>query len=215
MPTVLITREHAAPLSDLLADRGVESVHVPMLQLVGTGARAPDGQPDHVLVTSAAAVRFATGLSDAVSKGRVVAVGPATARALEGAGVRVHAVGQSGGVDALDLVPHGSGSVWYIGAREPSPGLDAALAARGLTRWAVYRAMKRPVTVADGGLDALVFTSGRTIEAYVEANGLPQLPVAVLGPSTRAAAERLSIQVDACAARPTLDALADAVAELV
>ena len=71
------------------------------------------------------------------------------------------------------------------------------------------------MVVADGGLDALVFTSGRTIEAYVEANGLPQLPVAVLGLSTRAAAERLGIQVDACAARPTLDALADAVAELV
>ena len=76
MPTVLITREHAAPLSDLLAARGVESVHVPMLQLVGTGARAPDGQPDHVLVTSATAVRFATALSDVVSGGRVVAVGP-------------------------------------------------------------------------------------------------------------------------------------------
>ena len=84
MPTVLITREHAAPLSDLLAPWG-ESVHVPMLQLVGTGARPTEGSLTMSL-TSATAVRFATALGDAVSGGRVVAVGPATARALEDAG---------------------------------------------------------------------------------------------------------------------------------
>lgn len=189
-------------------------MHVPMLRLVGMGAQAPSGRPDHVLVTSAAAVRFATGLSEAVSEAKLVAVGPATAAALESAGLRVHLVGRSGGIAALEMIPAGS-CVWYVGAQQPSVGLDIALRARQVTRWAVYRAEMRPVVVQDEGLDAVVFTSGRTIEAYVQANGVPRLPVVVLGPTTRGVADRLGVHVEACADEPTLNRLADAVASLL
>ena len=214
MPTVLITREHALPLSDLLAARGIGSVHVPMLRLVGTGAQAPDGVPGQVLVTSAAAVRFAPGLVDILADADLVAVGPATASALEAAGLCVKAVGEGGGVAALALLRPDAGDVWYLGAEQPSPGLDAALSARGITRWAVYRAEMQPVAVREEGIDAVVFTSGRTVEAYVQANGIPQLPVAVLGPSTQDAADELGLHVSVCAARPTLADLAEAIAGL-
>lgn len=113
---------------------------------------------------------------------------------------------------ALDLLDSGSGIVWYLGAANPSPGLDAALSTREVTRWSVYRAEMRPAVVQDDGIDAVIFTSGRTIEAYVRANGIPRLPVAVLGPSTQHAAERLGVHVSVRAERPTLSALADAVA---
>jgi len=73
----------------------------------------------------------------------------------------------------------------------------------------------QPTVVADEGLDVLVFTSGRTIEAYVEANGRPRLPVVVLGPTTLEVAEQHGVRVSACAERPTLTALADAVATVV
>ena len=72
----------------------------------------------------------------------------------------------------------------------------------------------QPVAVREEGIDAVVFTSGRTVEAYVQANGVPQLPVAVLGPSTQDAADELGLHVSVCAARPTLADLAEAIAGL-
>ena len=90
----------------------------------------------------------------------------------------------------------------------------AALSDRGITRWSVYRTEMQPVAVPQEGIDAVVFTSGRTVEAYVQANGVPELPVAVLGPSTQDAAEKLGLQVSVCAERPTLADLAEAIAGL-
>ena len=185
-----------------------------MLRLVGTGARAPHGKPRQVLVTSPAAVRFAPALLATLSGAEVVAVGPATADALETAGLRVKAVGESGGVAALALLRNDTEGIWYLGAEQPSPELDAALSARGITRWAVYRTEMLPAAVRDERIDAVVFTSGRTVEAYVHANGVPELPVAVLGPTTQSVAERLGVRVSVCAARPTLAKLAEAVAGL-
>ncbi len=214
MPTVLITREHAEPLSDLLAERGVASTHVPMLRLTATGALAPSGSPRQVLVTSAAAVRFAPRLSEVVRGADVVAVGPATAAALEAVGVTVTSVGTSGGLAALSMLQPETGALWYIGAEQPSPGLAAALAQTAIHRWPVYGAEVLPVSVDSSAIDAVVFTSGRTIEAYVQANGLPDVPVAVLGPTTQGVAESLGVSVAVCAEQPTLVALADAVAGL-
>jgi len=214
MPTVLITREHAEPLSDLLAERGVASTHVPMLRLTATGAQAPSVSPGQVLVTSAAAVRFAPGLAETVRGAGVVAVGPATAAALEAVGVTVTSVGTGGGLTALRMLKSEAGALWYIGAEQPSPGLAAALTRTPIHRWPVYRAEALPVSVDTSDIDAVVFTSGRTIEAYLQANGLPDVPVAVLGPTTQGVAEALGVPVDVCAGQPTLSALADAVAAL-
>ena len=59
--------------------------------------------------------------------------------------------------------------------------------------------------------DAVSFTSGSAIRAFVDAVGEPQVPVMVLGKSTRKVAANLGVPVTAVADDPTMPALVDAI----
>jgi uroporphyrinogen-III synthase len=218
MSRILITREHAEPLASRLAEAGLESIHIPLIRLVGTDAPPPEGRPDAVLVTSPAAPRFAQGMADKVSRARVVAVGGATAEALKGVGVNPRDVGDAGGIAALDMLqPDPETVCWYIGAETPSPDLDAAMDASGIVRWAVYRNEPAGVDASaliQADVAVVTFTSGSAVAAYVAAAGVPNTAVVVLGPATADVAAALGVRVAAIATTPTLESLVDAVARV-
>ena len=72
---ILITRESAEPLSSMLEEHGLETTHVPCVQLLATGLPAPHGPPpDAVLISSAAVARFLPNLAAVIGNARVVAV---------------------------------------------------------------------------------------------------------------------------------------------
>ncbi len=214
MPRVLITREHAWPLDEFLSKHGVDSYHVPMLRLVPTDIRPPHDRPGSVLVTSASAPRLCPTVGDVVAGAWVVAVGPKTASALRDAGIRVNAVGRSGGVEALELLHGNPRPWWFVGAEVPSPRLVEALSEAGVLRWSVYRSIPYPSKTDLADIDAVVFTSGRSVEAFVRANGVPDKVVVVLGQSTAEVAREMGFRNPVVAPKPTMEDLAKTVAAL-
>ncbi|MAY80994.1 MAG: hypothetical protein CL930_09450, partial [Deltaproteobacteria bacterium] len=189
MMRVLITREMAEPLFSLLHHAGAEPVHLPLIELVSTNANPPSLAPDVVLVTSASVVRFVPNLAEKIGQARVVAVGDRTKKSLEMAGVSVTAVGCEGGVSAVALASLKAGeTAWYVGAEEPSIGLDEALRQDGWLRWSVYRNVpphsSAGSAVQQDDVDIVTFASGSSVRAYVELFGTPSAPVVVIGPST-------------------------------
>ncbi len=106
---VIVTREHPGELADLLAERGVEMVHVPM---IGVGDAADGGDAlrrelerldtfDWLVVTSREGARR-VGTAAASTGARLAAVGSATARELTAtSGRRVEVVPEIQRADAL------------------------------------------------------------------------------------------------------------------
>lgn len=208
-PRVLITREEAEPFAALLRARGATPVHLPLIALRPTGAPAPGGPPpDVVLVTSAAAVRVARPFFEAW-RGPAVAVGAATAAALEAAGVGPVEVGDGGGDGALGRLP--AGRVWFIGAAAPAPALAAALRRDArIIHWAVYEQEDRPPVQGEiPSVDVLTLGSPSAAAAWARGPA-PPVPAVTIGPTTTAAARALGLRVVAEAARPSLEAWADA-----
>ena len=215
---MLITRERAEPLRSMLADQGHDCDHVPLIALRATAFPPPAGAPDAALITSASVSRFVPHLKKILGSAKVVAVGESTATSLSTIGVSVHRVGHGGGLAALELLDELAPTQgWYVGAEEPSEGLGEALKQRSLISWAVYRnevpggiemALRR------SNFDAITFTSGSAVHAFVDAVGLPQVPVIVIGQSTRKVAESLGVQVTSSALEPNLASLVRAVCAL-
>ena len=218
MARILITREHAAPLSALMVDAGLRPVHIPLIRREATAAAVPDLAPDAVLVTSAAVTRFVPDLKRQIGDARVVAVGAATAQALIAARIQPSGVGQAGGIEALDRLAVGPGEViWYIGAEQPSARLAMALESAKVHRWSVYRTVYRThnaTSLRAADVSVVTFCSGSAVRAYVAAVGVPRCPVVVLGDSTAREADACGIRVAAVAAAPTLASLVDAVVAL-
>lgn len=233
------------PLVIALTANGADPVIVPLIQAV------PPEDPtelDDVLlalgigyygwlaVTSGAAVpvlvdralEIGTTLTSLVEDMGVAAVGPATERALRGAGVHV------------DLVPRGASSAAHLlAAWPPLPALSAlpdegsaasrvlvprgdlaaptlanGLRARGWTvdEIVAYRTVRGPapddVTRADwsgGRIGAVVLTSGSSARNLTGLLGPPPpgTLVVCLGPSTAAVAERIGLDVAAVATEQT------------
>jgi uroporphyrinogen-III synthase len=212
MARVLFLREQAAPLSELLAERGFEPLHVALGTAVATGTPAPSSIPDAIVVTSAQAARFLGALPAGVP---VHAVGPATADALREVGIESASVGEASGsalVRALDP----SLSLWHVGGERIAAPLEKALEGRRVARWCVYR-----VVIGEGvadslravlPVDAILFTSGAQVEAFAMLASPSDAHVVVLGDTAEAAAAAAGFRVDARATAPRLDALIDALA---
>ena len=217
MSRILVTREFAEPLAGLLVARGFDVVHVPLVALEPTHVGPPDSSPTVVVVTSAAVARFVPGLRRYIGGARVVAVGPVTADSLVSVGVEVADVGTQGGLGALARLQLKTGDVaWYVGAEKPSRQLAMALDEQDFQRWPVYRNIcpegsSNEVAVAD--FDGIAFTSGSAVQAFVEARGVPDCPVIALGHTTGEVATGLGVTVSAIAEHPSLEKLADAVAD--
>ena len=233
---VLVTRprEQIAALADAVGALGGEAVPYPTIEL----APPPDWAPldaalagpahDWIVFTSPSAVRFTTARAAAtrarslLARPKVAAVGAETARAATDAGLVVAVVPaldeqrQEGLATALaDLAP-GTRVLFpqAIGGREL---LRDALAARGCVVDVVP--VSRTLPVRDlpplPAFDAAAFASPSALKAFVArwgAGALAPAAVAVIGPTTPAAARELGVRVDAMPDAPSMPALAAALA---
>jgi uroporphyrinogen III methyltransferase / synthase len=236
---VVVTRarRQASGLADRLRRAGAEVVLVPTIEIVAAGdggaalaaAAARVREFDWVVLTSANAVEnlFAY-LHDARALGdtKVAAVGRATADALTARGV------------VTDLVPERAvGEALVAALPQPRPGgrvlvPQGALArdtvAEGLAAagWAVevveaYRTVpatpSADVLAAAAKGDAIAFTSGSTVESYLDAAGSPAVPpvVACIGPVTAATAAERGLGVTVVAGEATVDGLVAALVDVL
>ncbi len=206
MRRVLFVREQAAPLADLLSERGFEPVHVALGSAQATGAARPALDPDAILVTSAQAVRFLAGLPSVP----VHAVGSATAAALREAGIEPASVGEAGG-SALVAAIDPALRLWHVGGERVAAPLESALVGRTVARWPVYRivlsddaqaALHRALPV-----DAILFTSGAQVEAFAALASPDQARIVVLGDTADAAVRAAGFEVHARAREPRLEDL--------
>jgi len=188
---VIRPEQDAAELARLLAERGHEAMVAPVMSVrFLDDAELPARAWQALLVTSANGARaLARHAQAAVLRDvRVLAVGPASARAMRDAGFRrVEAAG--GDADALaalarrDLSPDG-GPLLHVAGTIVAGDLKGALAAHGfeVERVALYEAEaadRLPETaraaLAGGGMDGVLLHSPRTARIFaslVRAAGL-------------------------------------------
>jgi uroporphyrinogen III methyltransferase/synthase len=233
---VIVTRarEQASGLVERLQELGAATVELPVIEIGepddgGAALREAAGRVgeyDWVVFTSAnAVVRFFAALgavgSDTRALGgrRVAAIGPGTADALAGAGVRPDLVPERFVAESLlDAFPPGPGRVLLPRAAVARDVLPAGLAERGFTVDVVeaYRTIVgRPSSealAAAATASAVTFTSSSTVTNYLAVAGDLPLPpvVACIGPITADTARAAGLSVDVVAAEHTIDGLVTA-----
>ncbi|MBA3687542.1 MAG: uroporphyrinogen-III synthase [Chloroflexi bacterium] len=242
MTTLLVTRPapQAAELVTLLAERGLDAISVPTVEIAPA---PPDGALDKAIqsldgaawlvITSvngaAALLGRLTALSASLPVGvRVAAVGPATAAALEMGALRVDHIPPRYRTVAI---ADGLGDV--AGRRVVLARADAATAdlrdllrSRGalVEEVVAYRTVEGPAASRDRvraalaqPLDGVTFTSGSTVRGLhallspPEALRVTALPAYCIGPVTAKVARGAGFAVPVVAASHTVVALAEAI----
>lgn len=234
---VLVTRprDQSSPLAEALRALGAQPVVYPTIELEPPPswveldrALASPAAHDWAVFTSPSAVRFTCARADAIGARprlaalRVAAVGAETARALVGAGLRADIVPpaddqrQEGLVAALPALAPGTRVLFpqAIGGREH---LREVLEARGCVVDVVPVSQTLPVAALAPlpAFDAATFASPSALRAFVArwgAEALAPAIVAVIGPTTAAAARDLGVRVDVMPGTPSMPALARALA---
>lgn len=242
MTTLLVTRpaQQAAELIGLLADRGIDAISVPTVEI----APAPAGGAldDAILSLDDAAWLVITSVNGAAALvarltalGRalpvdllVAAVGPATAAALQAGGVRVDHVPSRYRTVAIaeglgDLVGR---RVVLARADAATRDLRDALVERGavVEEVVAYHTVEGPANSRDTirsalaqRLDGVTFTSGSTVRGLHALLSPPDalrataLPGYCIGPVTARVARLAGFAVPVVADRHTAAALADAI----
>ena len=216
---VLVCSERADALLGALKDLGLVPIHVPLVKTLATNRSPPVPVPAQVLVSSAAAPRLVPQLAAWCGEARVVAVGPATARALANVGIDVAATGGGGGREALDLLDSVRSPTVFVGALHPAPELAQALALGQLVHWAVYDRVEPDARAALARalpLDAVILSSPSAVSSWMRQrpDGSAGVLVVVIGPTSAQAAREAGLGVDAMADHPGAEALARATAAL-
>lgn len=218
--TVVVTRaaEQAGRLRALLEAAGAEVLEVPVVRIVepadgGAALRAAIARLstyDWLVVTSrngVDAVVKAAGDAVCTIATAVAAVGPGTAEALAGAGLVPALVPErfvaEGLLEVFPAAPAGGGRVLLAQAERARPVLADGLRAQGWEVEAVvaYRtapAIPSPELLADAArADAVTFTAGSGVVAYLEATGRAPVPpvVVCIGPVTATVAEEHGVRV--------------------
>lgn len=244
---VVVTRprNQAEPLTRALRRAGAKPVELAVIgidsppntsDLDAALTGLSSGLFDAVVFTSANAVeRTFNRLETLGIHGRlrtpIVAVGPATARALARRGMQDAITPDSfTGVDAARALGAGSGRVLLPQAEEARPATAEALREQGWTVETVTAYRTVPISpdpqaaqeVRAGLFDAVTFTSGSAVRGFIRALGDPgdlglgpggSKAVVCLGASASDEATAAGMGVVAVAAEPTMDALAVAVAQ--
>jgi uroporphyrinogen-III synthase len=220
---VVVTRERPGRLAELLAERGADVVHVPLIRITeptdrGAALRAHldrlDGF-DWLVVTSVPGAER-VGAAAATATVRLAAVGRSTAdrlSTLAGRPVDVVPERQTAHDLAVALLATAApgARILLAQADRADDGLAAALRDGGaaVTVCEAYRTelvRPRPGLVDDA--DALLLASGSAARAWVAAVGTwtPHLVVAI-GPSTAAVAREVGLAVSGVAAEHSLEGL--------
>jgi uroporphyrinogen-III synthase len=228
---VVVTRpeSQAEELCSRLRALGAEPIEFPAIAIVppeeaGGLERAIarlDGY-DWVIFTSANGVeQFWARLAGKDFRGRVAAIGPATAEALRQRGIPVHLVPAEYRAEAiLDEIGEVAGQrILLPRADIARPALADGLRAMGaqVDEVAAYRTVPgRPAPAAfdalRAGVDVVIFTSSSTVRNFVALTaGLDygDPAIACIGPVTAATARELGLRVDAVAREYTIDGLLD------
>ncbi len=237
------TRHQAGELSVRLASLGAEAVEAPTIAIAPTGeaerlrdavTAVADGAYDWVAFTSANGVEGLFAQVDALggdarllARTRLAVVGPATAAALAGRGLRADLVAEphtTAGLTAA-LLERAGGPARALLPRADiaTPALTAALRTGGWTVDEVEAYRTVPVDRLDpdvrrrlegGDIDVVAFASSSTVRNLVALLGGPPDPsvrVASIGPVTSQTCAELGVRVDAEAAAGDIDGLVDAV----
>ncbi len=230
--TVVVTRarEQASELGARLEVLGAEVLELPSIAIEPLGFVVPDLERySWVVFTSANGVTafFDRGLASAgldaraLAGVRVAAIGPGTAAALGGHGVRPDLVPERFVAESLLAAfpaPAPHERVLLARAEQARDVLPEGLAERGyaVDVLAVYRTVRAdPDTAAlervrAGAVDALTFTSSSTVTNFCDLVGEvpePQPLVASIGPVTSRTARERGLRVDAEAEEHTIDGL--------
>nr|WP_225937188.1 uroporphyrinogen-III synthase [Myxococcus sp. RHSTA-1-4] len=236
-------RERAEELCFLLEDEGAEVLSVPLLEL-----RPPeDPRPlasaaEHIQRYRWVVFASPSGVEalmealreadtvDRLSRVKVAAVGPRTARTAQGFGLDVAAEPVEGtGAALFELIKDSlqpGDEVLLPAAEEGRRELEDGLRELGVqvTRVTAYRSTPAPLPedalaqLEASPPDVALFASPRTAEAFLEAVGRERLgaaKVVAIGPTTAAALERLGIPAAAVAERPTPESFVDAAVRAV
>ena len=149
---------------------------------------------------------------------RVAAMGPGTARALAGHGLRADIVPErfvaEGMVEALDGVTIDRALV--VRAAEGRDVLIDALVSRGVETelLAVYETVVDPLDAATlarlDSVDYVTFTSASSVRNYLDAGGATAGRMVSIGPATSAALRERGLEPDVEATQHDLDGLIDA-----
>ncbi|PTL77419.1 uroporphyrinogen-III synthase [Vitiosangium sp. GDMCC 1.1324] len=242
---VLVTRprERSEELCFLLEDEGAEVLHVPLLELL------PPENPRPLMAAAESIQRYKwvvfaspsaveslmealreAGTTELLARVRIAAVGPRTARTVEGYGLNVFVESPEGTgaglYEAMRPALDPEDEVLLPAAEEGRRELEDALREHGLrvTRVTAYRSASVPLPPeAQAQLQAspphvALFASPRTVEAFLEAAGRELLGAArlvAIGPTTAAALTRLGLPVAAVADRPTPEALVEATIQAI
>jgi len=236
--SILVTRPiaQANELASALRERGGTPLNYPTIEIgpppswaAFDEAAARLSAYDWIVFASPSAVRAAVdrraGLAVALGLASrapfVAAVGAETARALRDRGARVDLVPddqrQEGLAAAFPALSPGARVLFpqAIGGREL---LSDVLAARGASVDVVPVSQTRPLALAEAPppFDVATFASPSALRAFVGARGAEALAdkvVAVIGPTTLQAARDAGVRVHVVAARPSVAALVDGLAD--
>ena len=237
---VLVTRpkEQAPALSALLRDAGAEAVECPCIEARPLPPDASmlgllDRAYDWILFASANGasaaldyVRNAGRDLRSFPAGKIGAVGPGTAAALEAGGLRVDFIPSRYAVAVMaDELPGSldGKAILLPGRAEVNPALREGLTRRGaeLRVWPVYDVVTPEPTIAldeiaRPGLDMVTLTSGSAARGFVELGGKEfagDATVACIGPPTAEAARKLGLKVEIVAQEHTVGGLVAAIIE--
>ena len=242
---VLVTRA-AAQADELLAamrDAGLSPVSVPTISVEidperGRLAGAARSLPTYrwVVVTSAngarAILEMAERTGTRLGAPSWAAIGPATRRALDWAGIEVTFLPRRAGDTAMAVeLPLVRGDRVLVVRGDLADGdLAGTLRARGadVDDVVAYRTLEGPeasrgllrTAVAEGSIAAVVFTSGSTVRgllslAAAESIDVRSFPAVCIGPATADQARAAGFRILAIAPIPTPSALATATVEAV
>ena len=220
---VLRPEGQAEHLARALGEEGADPVLAPAIRILPPADWGPidaalGREHDWTVFTSVNGVAALRGRLPAGGLGRVAAVGPATARALEGEGLSVSFIPRAYTTEALGReLPGPPATVCLVRADIAGGDLEQILAQRGfaIDRIDAYRTEpQEPDRIAGAladGVDAVALTSASITEAFAAAAGDPPelrgATVVSIGPATTAAARRAGLAVAAEASPHTIPGL--------
>lgn len=234
MYRIAITRSlaQASSMSTLIRKHHAEPVLIPLIQTappkdLDAFQLATKDEYDWAVYTSVNSVdAVATYAQQFPILAKVAAVGPKTAQALHSHGQHVDLLAPEHDFSArglLEVIPAGTGRIFYPHADIAAPTLSEGLRAKGWDvvevvayRTVPYLPSEKIVTeVQKGTLDAVTFTSSSTVTNFVKTLGIPPAGtlIACIGPATAQTALKLGLWVDVVAHKATVEALVDDVIE--